>query len=314
MVAITGAGRGIGQQHAFLFAREGAKVVVNDVDAKEAQNTVDEIKKMGGDAAIHTEDCSSMSGGKSLIQTCIDKFGGIDTLVNNAGILRDRTFVNMKEEEWDAIMKVHLKGTFSPSSAALEYWRQCATEGKPRKGRIINTSSVSGLYGNYGQTNYAVAKAGLAALTIVLNAEVERLGVRVNCLTPNARTRMTLPLGGIMAKNWSGDEATGEYAGDKFDDFHPRNMSPLVVFFGSDACEIGGAVILVNGRTIFAMEGWKTGKSVSKGKPEEMDVMWSAAELAKEVPKIYQESERHQMYKNLDAAEEARKRKAKAKL
>merc|ERR1719161_316581 len=297
VVAITGAGRGIGREHALLFAKEGAKVIVNDLggstdgkggEQKVADEVVAEIKAMGGQAAGHYQDCSTMAGGQSLVQTAIDAFGGLDTLVNNAGILRDKTLINMSEDEWDAIMKVHLKGAFCPSKAALQYWRKCATEGKPRKGRIVFTSSGAGLYGNYGQTNYGVAKAGLGALTIILNAEVERMGIRVNCLAPAARTRMTIPLGGNMTPK---DGA--------FDQWHPRNMSPTVVWCGSDACDIGGAVFQVEGKKITSLEGWRPGKSCDK----EGD-LWKPAELTEQLPKIYKESARHVFYRQLDRAAE----------
>jgi len=189
-------------------------------------------------------------GGQSLIQTCIDTYGTIDTLVNNAGILRDRTAINMKEDEWDAIQKVHGKGTFIPTNAALNYWRKCATEGKPRKGRIICTSSTSGIYGNIGQANYAYAKAGLAAFALVVNAEAERLGCRVNTLVPNARTRMTLSIPGDQ------NPFKMDVPKEKFDDLDPANMCPVVVWFGSDACEVGGVTCMVNGRQLTVMEGW----------------------------------------------------------
>lgn len=310
VVAVTGSGRGIGREHALLFAKEGAKVIVNDLGGstdgqgtgKVADEVVAEIKAMGGQAAAHYEDCSTMDGGKSLIQCAIDNFGGIDTLVNNAGILRDKTLINMDEGEWDAIMKVHLKGAFCPTQAALQFWRKCATEGKPRKGRVVFTSSGAGLYGNYGQTNYGVAKAGLGALGIILNAEVERMGIRCNVLAPAARTRMTIPLGGPVAIE------AGE---GKFDEFHPRNMSPIVVWFGSDSCEIGGMVAEVIGRKITSLEGWRPGQSANKeGGP---DAMWTMAELTKEMPKIYSESKRHIFYRMLDRQNEARAKRAKKK-
>lgn len=291
VVAITGAGRGIGREHAILFGKEGAKIVVNDVDADVANQCVADLKKMGFDATAHSQDCSTWEGGHSLIQTCIDTYGTIDTLVNNAGILRDRTAINMKEDEWDAIQKVHGKGTFIPTNAALNYWRKCATEGKPRKGRIICTSSTSGIYGNIGQANYAYAKAGLAAFALVVNAEAERLGCRVNTLVPNARTRMTLSIPGDQ------NPFKMEVPKEKFDDLDPANMCPVVVWFGSDACEVGGVTCMVNGRQLTVMEGWSPGKSQTKeGGPE---VKWAPSELTNVIPKLYQESAVPQIYQRM---------------
>jgi len=304
-VAITGAGRGVGKEHAILFAKEGAKVIVNDVDADVAAETVAELKAMGAEAAVHAEDASTWSGGHSLIQCAVDNFGGLDTLVNNAGILRDRMTINMKEEEWDAVLKVHGKGTFIPTHAAMNYWKKCATEGKPRKGRIINTTSTSGIYGNVGQSNYAFAKAGIAAFSLVANAEAERLGAKINVLSPAARTRMTLGVPGTRI----GDPVPE----GQFDEVHPRNMAPVVVWFGSDSCDIGGCVVLVQGRKISVMEGWRPGKTAEKqGGP---DVFWTPQEMNDVMPKLYAESEEHMMYKNMKAmAAAAAKAKNKAKL
>jgi len=306
VVAITGAGRGIGREHALLFAREGAKVVVNDLGggadgsgaSKVADEVAAEIRGIGGEATAHYEDCSTAAGAQSLVQCCVDAYGGLDTLVNNAGILRDKTLVNMSELEWDQIMQVHLKGTFLPTSAALKYWRKCATQGSPRKGRIINTSSSSGLFGNFGQSNYGAAKAGLAAFTIIANAEVERMGVRISCIAPVARTRMTLPVDRRMAK---------EVPTDTFDEYHPRNMSPVVVWLGSDACDVGGAVLLLEGSRVTALEGWRPGKSARKE-----GAAWEPAELSGVIPKIYSESEKHMMYQLREKAARAQAR-AKAK-
>eukprot|EP00656_Telonema_subtile_P049353 TRINITY_DN6110_c0_g1_i1.p2 TRINITY_DN6110_c0_g1~~TRINITY_DN6110_c0_g1_i1.p2 ORF type:complete len:238 (-),score=84.03 TRINITY_DN6110_c0_g1_i1:85-798(-) len=206
---------------------------------------------MGGEAVANKEDCSTWEGGNNLIKQCIDTFGGIDTLVNNAGILRDKTLINMSEQEWDAVVQCHLKGTFVPSKAACMYWRQCAKDGKPRKGRIINTSSTSGLFGNYGQSNYGAVKAGIASLTVILNAEMERFDVKVNCIAPNARTRMTENLGFF-------GEAPALGA---FDQFHARVNAPPVVWFGSDECEVGGVVLLIAGTKLSVMENWSQGST-----------------------------------------------------
>jgi len=187
IAVITGAGRGIGREHALLFAREGAKVVVNDLggsadgvgaDAGPAQRVVDEIRALGGEAVAKTDDCADWEGGQRLIRTAIDTFGGLDVLVNNAGILRDRMLTNMSEEEWDSVIHVHLKGHFVPLRHAAAYWRERSKAGEPVDASVINTSSTSGLFGTAGQTNYGAAKTGIATLTIISQMELERYGVR----------------------------------------------------------------------------------------------------------------------------------------
>src|ERR687892_1856970 len=197
---ITGAGRGLGREHALLFAEEGAKVVVNDLggdihgegaDRAPAQQVVDEIEKMGGEAVANVDSAADWDGAQRLIQTAIDTFGDLHVLVNNAGILRDRVIVNMTEEEWDAVIHVHLKGHFCPTRHAAAYWREQSKAGKEVKASVINTSSTSGLLGNPGQTNYGAAKAGIAAFTQICAMELPRYGVRSNAIAPAPRTRMT---------------------------------------------------------------------------------------------------------------------------
>jgi NAD(P)-dependent dehydrogenase (short-subunit alcohol dehydrogenase family) len=197
---VTGAGRGIGREYALMLAEHGAKVLVNDLggsrdgtgnDVGPAQAVVDEIKGMGGEALANTDDISDFAGAERLIRTAVDTFGGLDVLINNAGILRDRMLTNMSEEEWDAVIKVHLKGTFAPTRHAAAYWRERAKAGESNDGRVINTTSVSGIYGNPGQTNYGAAKMGIAAFTIISALELERYGVTVNAIAPGALTRMT---------------------------------------------------------------------------------------------------------------------------
>src|SRR3954468_6543745 len=198
---VTGAGRGIGRSESLLLASEGAKVVVNDLggsgsgegaDSTPAQEVVDEVKAAGGDAVANYDDCSSWAGGESMVQQAIDTFGGIDVLICNAGILRDKMSFNMSEEEFDAVIRVHLKGHFAPIRFASSYWRTKAQEsGEPANAAIVTTASESGLYGNAGQVNYAAAKAGIASMTIVLARELERIGVRVNAIAPVALTRLT---------------------------------------------------------------------------------------------------------------------------
>ena len=203
---ITGAGRGIGREYALLFAAEGAKVVVNDLggtldgsgdDCSAAQQVVDEIKAAGGEAVANHDDVTDWEGGKRLIDTAIETYGDLHVLVNNAGILRDRVLINMTEDEWDAVIHVHLKGHFVPTRHAAAYWREQTKAGKEVKASVINTSSTSGLLGNPGQTNYGAAKAGIAAFTTIAATELARYGVRVNALAPNARTRMTVETPGL---------------------------------------------------------------------------------------------------------------------
>ena len=208
VVVVSGAGRGIGREHALAFAREGAKVVVNDLGAEidgsgsstgPAGEVVDEVRAMGGEAVVNGDDVSDYEGAGRMIQTAIDTFGTIDVLVNNAGILRDRMLVNMTIDEWDAVIRVHLRGTFAPTRHAVEYWRNRTKAGEANDARIINTTSPSGIYGNIGQTNYGAAKAGIAAFTIIASMELARYGVTVNAIAPAALTRMTEGLG--MATN-----------------------------------------------------------------------------------------------------------------
>ncbi|MBV9487964.1 MAG: SDR family oxidoreductase, partial [Frankiaceae bacterium] len=263
IVAVTGAGNGIGRAHALLFAQEGAKVVVNDLggardgtggSAGPAQAVVDEITAAGGEAVAHTEDISSWEGAESLIQTAIDTFGGIDVVVNNAGILRDRMLTNMSEAEWDAVIKVHLKGTFAPAHFAAAYWREQSKAGNQPDARIINTSSPSGIFGNLGQTNYGAAKAGIAAFTIIAAGELARYGVTVNAIAPTALTRMTEDLGGFDGADDAMKEALA-----------PENISPLVVWLGSaEASGITGRVFGVTGNKISVGEGWVYGPSAER--------------------------------------------------
>src|SRR4051794_7514527 len=207
---VTGAGRGIGREHALSLAASGAKVVVNDLggnvdgsggDLTPAQQVVEEIKGMGGEAVANGDSVSSWEGAQRLINTAIETFGDLHAVVNNAGILRDRVLANMTEEEWDAVINVHLKGTFAPSRWAAAYWREKAKAGEKLENRIINTSSVSGLYGNPGQTNYGAAKAGIASFTQIAARELSRYGVTVNAIAPGALTRMTEGLAGMSDRN-----------------------------------------------------------------------------------------------------------------
>lgn len=268
VVIITGAGRGIGRAHALAFAAEGAKVVVNDIGAgadgsatgeSPAEQVVAEIIAAGGQAVVNGDDVADWAGAENLIKTAIDTFGGLDVLVNNAGFLRDRMLVGMSEGEWDAVIRVHLKGHFAPLRHAAAYWRAEAKAGKTADARIINTSSGAGLQGSIGQGNYAAAKAGIAEMTIQAAAELKNYGVSVNAIAPAARTRMTVGAGGAMAEAMAAPE-------EGFDAMAPENISPLVVWLGSaESKDVTGRVFEVEGGKITVAEGWRHGPSEDKG-------------------------------------------------
>jgi NAD(P)-dependent dehydrogenase (short-subunit alcohol dehydrogenase family) len=256
---VTGAGRGLGREHALLLAKHGAKVVVNDIganvdgsgrDASLAAEVVAEIRKAGGEAMTDGNDVSDWSGAKAMIDGAVKTYGRLDVLINNAGILRDRMLTNMDEGEWDSVMKVHLKGTFAPSRHAAAYWRDESKKiAGPVKGRIINTSSTSGIYGNVGQTNYGAAKAGIAAFTIIAARELRRYGVTVNAISPSAQTRMTEGL----------RELTPEQRAAR----DPKWVSPTVVYLASEeAQDITGRVIQAGFGRIAVCEGWRRGAEV----------------------------------------------------
>jgi NAD(P)-dependent dehydrogenase (short-subunit alcohol dehydrogenase family) len=279
VVIVTGAGRGIGREHALAFAREGAKVVVNDLggdttgegaDLSPAQQTVEDIKAMGGEAVVNGDNVADFEGARRIVQTAIDSFGRLDTVVNNAGILRDRMLVNMTEAEWDAVIAVHLKGTFGPTRHAAEYWREQTKAGEPVDARIVNTSSPSGLFGNAGQTNYGAAKAGIASFTQICALELGRYGITANAIAPVARTRMTENLGMGPA-----EEGT-------FDALDPANISPLVVWLGSnESKDVTGRVFLVAGDRIGVAEGWHRGPTA-----ENAGLRWEPSKLTDIVPKL----------------------------
>lgn len=286
IVVITGAGRGIGREHALAFAREGARVVVNDLgadlhgegfDATPAQEVVEEIRAMGGEAIVNGDDVSDFDGAGRLIQSAIDAFGGLDVVVNNAGILRDRMFFNMDVDDWDAVIRVHLRGTFGPSRHAAAYWRAQSKAGSPVDARIINTSSPSGIFGNVGQANYGAAKAGIAALTVILADELGRLGVTVNAIAPIAATRMTQGLAFA-----AGDESGA------FNPFDPANVSPLVVWLGSvESAAVTGRVFTVSGGEIGVAETWVKGPRASQ------QGRWEPGELGEVVPGLVASARRN---------------------
>src|SRR5881394_4003342 len=255
---VTGAGRGIGRSHALALADAGAKVVVNDLgagvagegsDLAPAEQVVEEIRAAGGEASTNGENVADFAGAERLVQQAIEEFGRLDILVNNAGILRDRMIVNMTEDEWDAVIGVHLKGHFAPTRNAAAYWRERSKAGDEVKGRVVNTSSPSGVFGNVGQANYGAAKSGIAGFTLIVAQELQRYGVTVNCLAPNARTRMTEETFDMDAPQ------------EGFDPLDPSNMSPLVVALCADEAQsITGQVFHVWGGAINALQGWTAGE------------------------------------------------------
>ncbi|GAA0523237.1 MULTISPECIES: SDR family oxidoreductase [Streptomyces] len=273
VAVVTGAGRGLGRAHALALAAEGAKVVVNDLGvgldgAAEtdgpAQRVVDEIRALGGEAVAHGGDIATTDGAASLITTALEAFGRLDTLVNNAGFLRDRMLVNLGEDDWDAVIRVHLKGHFLPLRHAAAHWRAEAKGGRTPQARVVNTSSGAGLLGSVGQGNYSAAKAGIIGLTLVAAAEMDRYGVQINAIAPAARTRMTEH---TFAETMA---APGEGG---FDAMAPENVSPLVVWLGSAASTgVTGRVFEVEGGRITVMEGWRPGPTADKG------ARWSPAE------------------------------------
>ncbi|MBE1578472.1 SDR family oxidoreductase [Amycolatopsis roodepoortensis] len=284
IVVVTGAGRGIGRAHALAFAAEGARVVVNDLgagidgsggSAGPAQDVVDEIEALGGKAVANTDDIASWDGAAALVRTAVETFGGLDVLVNNAGFLRDRMLVNLGEEEWDAVIRVHLKGHFAPTRHAAEYWRAEAKAGRTRTARVINTSSGAGLLGSVGQGNYAAAKSGILGLTLVAATEFARYGVTVNAIAPAARTRMT-------EVAFADDMAAPE---DGFDAMAPENVSPLVVWLGSEESSgVTGRVFEVDGGRVSIAQGWRHGTVRDKGS------RWSPAELGPVVAELLAEA------------------------
>lgn len=270
---VTGAGRGIGREEALLLAGEGATVVVNDVgaslageggDVHPAQEVVDAIVAGGGTAVVNGDDISSWAGAKNVIDQAVDTYGHLDVLVNNAGILRDKMSFNMEESDWDDVIRVHLKGHFAPSHFAAVYWRNRAKAGEQVSGRIVNTSSEAGLYGNAGQANYSAAKAGIASMTWVLARELGRYGVTVNAIAPRARTRMTENLFGEMAAKKD----------DSFDEWDPANIAKVIAFLASDeAADVNGQVFVVFGGNVWAMGGFHPVGEIHRDGP------WTPSEL-----------------------------------
>jgi NAD(P)-dependent dehydrogenase (short-subunit alcohol dehydrogenase family) len=288
VAVITGAGRGIGREHALLFAREGASVVVNDLgggndggppadegvaggggsgaDTGPAHEVVAEIEALGGQAVANTDNVASWAGAEALVAQAVEHFGRLDVVVNNAGILRDAFVPSMDEAQWDAVINVHLKGHFAVLHHAAVHWKAQSKAGMQVRASVVNTASASGTFmPNPGQANYGAAKAGIAAMSLVAAAELERYGVRVNAIAPIARTRLTLATPG-MGAIFAQPVAEGE-----FDAFDPANISPLVAWLASERCTVTGRVFAVQGGNIAQLENWRMGASIDTDKPWTID-------------------------------------------
>ncbi|WP_193314424.1 SDR family NAD(P)-dependent oxidoreductase [Georgenia ruanii] len=274
VVIVTGAANGIGREHALEFARQGARVVVNDVAP--VDGVLEELRALGADALGNSDDISSWEGAQALVAAAVSEFGVLHAVVNNAGILRDKMVVTMEPDQWDAVIRVHLRGTFCVTRHAAAYWRAQNKAGTPVEApRIVNTSSPSGLFGNVGQSNYGAAKAGIAAFTVIAADELARLHVGVNAIAPTALTDMTIGLDSYVDKVRRDSEAAG------FDVGSPANVSPLAVWLASPASEgITGRVFTINGGAISVVETWV------KGPTARQDARWDVRELDDVVPDL----------------------------
>jgi NAD(P)-dependent dehydrogenase (short-subunit alcohol dehydrogenase family) len=282
VAVITGAGRGLGREHALLFAAEGAKVVVNDLgggpdgsgaDATAAQLVVDEIRATGGQAVANADDVTTADGADRMIGQAIEEFGALHVLVNNAGILRDRTIVNMTDGEWDDVISVHLRGHFMPTRAAARYWRERYKAGQDLRPSLINTTSTSGLFSNSGQSNYGAAKTGIATLAIIAQKELQRYGVKANAIAPAARTRLTLATPGMT-------DAILQTPEEGFDPMDPANVSPFVAYLATADCPIAGRVFFVAGGGIHLFQPFAIIDSIAK------DGKWTVAELQDQAARL----------------------------
>lgn len=270
-ILITGAGAGLGRAYALAFAAEGGQVVVNDIRAEAAQAVATEIEALGGRALANSGDITTLMGAQAIVDAAVDAFGEVHVLVNNAGVLRDRMFLSLSEDDWDTVMRVHLRGHFCLASVLGKRWRDAAKAGQPVSARIINTSSGAGLQGSIGQSNYVAAKGGIAALTLVQAAELARYGITVNCLAPAARTAMTEAGMPEMVKK----PDTG------FDVWDPMNVAALVVWLGSPLSgQVTGRCFEAKGGEISIADGWRTGTVVDKG------ARWEPAELSAVVAQL----------------------------
>ena len=282
---ITGAGRGLGREHALLFAAEGAKVVVNDLggandgsgtDVTPAEQTVADIRAMGGEAIVNTDNVADWDGAKRMIDQAVETFGDLDILVNNAGILRDRVLVNMTEAEWDAVIAVHLKGHFAPTRHAAAYWREQSKNGATKTRNVVHTSSTSGLFSNPGQANYGAAKSGIATFSQICAKELARYNVKSNAIAPAARTRLTLATPGLEDVMAAKDGA--------FDLWDPANVSPLVAYLSSEACAFSGETFFVQGGQVTRVQSWTNAEEIKQND------RWTVAGLAEAMTRLVPQS------------------------
>lgn len=285
VVIITGAGGGLGAAHARVFASEGASVVVNDINQEAAQAVVDEIVAAGGKAVVNTSDITNYEDSARAVAQAVEVFGDLHIVLNNAGINRDRMFASLGEADWDAIMAVHLKGHFCISSHSVQYWRAQAKAGKAVDARIINTTSGAGLQGSVGQSNYAAAKAGIAALTLNQAAELGRYGITANAIAPAARTGMTTAVEEMATRMAKPED-------DSFDYWAPENVSPLLVWLASErGAKVTGRVFEAEGGKISIADGWRSTVGIDKGGAWQAEEIGAAMDdlLAAEVPaqKVY---------------------------
>ena len=288
---VTGSGRGIGREEALLMAKHGAKVVVNDLGAHfdgtgqatgtPAQEVVAEIKKMGGEAIANGDSVADFKAAKRIVQCALDTFGKLNIVVNNAGILRDRMIFNMGEDDWDAVVAMHLKGSFNMSRHACEYWREEHKKGNVLNGRIINTSSDAGLLGNVGQSNYGACKAALAVMAVIIGQEMKKYGVTANAIAPVARTRLTVDATPSTAALMGQEPKPGE-----FDMFSPANIAPVVAWLASDeAADVNGQVFRVGGRSVWPMKGWHSAARIKNPEPAAWDPKKLGASIKEEIAK-----------------------------
>jgi len=282
VAVITGAGRGIGREHALLLAREGARVVVNDLggasdgsggDRTPAENVVEEIRALGGEAVVNGDDVADWAGAQRLIRQAVETFGRLDILVNNAGILRDKVLAQMSEQDWDSVIRVHLKGHFAPLHFAANHWRERSKAGEQVRASVINTTSTSGLHSNPGQANYGAAKSGIATLTEIAAKELSRYGVRVNAIAPAARTR-------LIAQTPTVDALMPAVEAGEFDPWDPANISPLVVSLASPECTVTGRIFWVAGGTVKLYKSWSVESRV------ESEGRWEVGDLTKELERL----------------------------
>lgn len=271
---ITGAGGGLGAAHAKVFASEGCAVVVNDINAEAAQAVVDAIAAAGGKAIVNTSDITNYEDSANAVKQAVESFGDLHIVLNNAGVNRDRMFASMTEAEWDTIMAVHLKGHFCISSHAVQYWRGLSKEGKTVDARIINTTSGAGLQGSIGQSNYAAAKAGIAALTLNQAAELGRYGITANAIAPAARTGMTTAVEEMATRMAKPEDGS-------FDYWAPENVSSLLAWLGSsESAKVTGRVFESEGGKISIADGWRTTQGVDKG------ARWEPAEVGQAIDQL----------------------------